>query len=75
MDIDFSLVLVCLVGACGVVWLIDSLFIQKHRVQAVADFETTQARVKTKRKSPGLSQTCPKSPSSLNTPNHFFLYC
>lgn len=46
MDIDFSLVLVCLVGACGGVWLIDSLFIKKHRVQAIADFEATQAKGK-----------------------------
>jgi signal peptidase I len=46
MDIDFSLVLVCLVGACGVVWLIDSRFIKKHRLQAIADFEATQAKGK-----------------------------
>ena len=46
MDIDFTLVLVCLVGAFGVVWLIDSRFIKKHRVQAIADFEATQAKGK-----------------------------
>lgn len=28
------------------VWLIDSLFIKKHRVQAIADFEATQAKGK-----------------------------
>ncbi len=44
MDIDFSLVLVCLVSACGALWLLDSLWIKKHRLQAVADYEATQAK-------------------------------
>jgi len=44
MDIDFSLVLVCLVGACGALWLLDSLWIKKYRLQAVADYEATQAK-------------------------------
>ena len=44
MDIDFSLVLVCLVGACGVLWLLDSLWIKKFRLQAVAEYEATQAK-------------------------------
>jgi signal peptidase I len=44
MDIDFSLVLVCLVGACGALWLLDSLWIKKYRQQAIADYEATQAK-------------------------------
>ena len=44
MDIDFSLVLVCLVGACGALWLLDSLWIKKYRLQAIADYEATQAK-------------------------------
>lgn len=44
MDIDFSLVLVCLVGACGALWLLDTLFIKKRRLQAVANYESTQAQ-------------------------------
>lgn len=44
MDIDFSLVLVCLVGASGALWLLDSLWIKKHRMQAIADYEATQAK-------------------------------
>ena len=44
MDIDFSLVLVCLVSACGALWLLDSLWIKKHRLQAIADYEATQAK-------------------------------
>ena len=44
MDIDFSLVLVCLVGACGALWLLDSLWIKKYRAQAIADYEVTQTK-------------------------------
>lgn len=44
MDIDFSLVLVCLVGACGALWLLDSLWIKKFRLQAIAEYESTQAK-------------------------------
>ena len=44
MDIDFSLVLVCLVGACGALWLLDSLWIKKYRLQAIADYEAAQAK-------------------------------
>ena len=44
MDIDFSLVLVCLVSACGALWLLDTLWIKKHRIQAIADYEATQAK-------------------------------
>jgi len=44
MDIDFSLVLVCLVGACGTLWLLDSLWIKKYRAQAIADYEATQTK-------------------------------
>ena len=44
MDIDFSLVLVCLVGACGALWLLDSLWIKKYRLQAIADYEATQTK-------------------------------
>ena len=44
MDIDFSLVLVCLVGACGALWLLDSVWIKKYRAQAIADYEATQTK-------------------------------
>ncbi|GJM12439.1 MAG: signal peptidase I [Pseudohongiella sp.] len=44
MDIDFSLVLVCLVGASGALWLLDSLWIKKGRLAAIADYEATQAK-------------------------------
>ena len=39
MDIDFSLVLVCLVAACGAVWLLDSLLVKGGRIKAAQDFE------------------------------------
>jgi signal peptidase I len=44
MDIDFSLVLVCLVSASGALWLLDSLWIKKYRLQAIADYHATQAK-------------------------------
>tara|TARA_B110000858_G_scaffold192516_1_gene243378 strand:+ start:5342 stop:6181 length:840 start_codon:yes stop_codon:yes gene_type:complete len=44
MDIDFSLVLVCLVGVFGALWLLDSLWLKKHRVQAIVDYQSTQAK-------------------------------
>ncbi len=44
MDIDFSLVLVILVSICGVLWLLDSLLIKKYRLQAVANYESAQAK-------------------------------
>ncbi len=46
MDIDFSLVLVILVSICGLLWLLDSLLIKKHRLQAVLNYESTHAKGK-----------------------------
>lgn len=44
MDIDFSLVLVCLVAFCGFLWLMDSLLLKKPRLQAVANYTATQSK-------------------------------
>lgn len=44
MDIDFSVVLVSLVAFCGMLWLLDSLLIKKGRLQAIADYQATQAK-------------------------------
>jgi len=41
MDIDFALVLVVLVGACGLIWVLDSLLLKKVRNQRIADFRQT----------------------------------
>lgn len=38
MDIDFSLVLVSLVGICGLLWILDSVLLKKPREVAIADF-------------------------------------
>jgi len=46
MDIDFSLVLVCLVGFCGALWLLDSVLIKKRRVQAVEEYKRNQGKGK-----------------------------
>ena len=44
MNIDFSLVLVILVGFCGLLWLLDSLLLKKPRLAAIADFQQGPAR-------------------------------
>jgi len=46
MDIDFSLVLVCLVAFCGALWLLDSLLIKKTRTEAVEQYMRTQGKGK-----------------------------
>ncbi len=42
MDIDFSLVLVCLVAFCGALWLLDSLLLKKSRDEAVEQFQKSK---------------------------------
>ena len=42
MDIDFSLVLVILVGVCGGLWLLDFLVIKRSREEAVENYKRTQ---------------------------------
>ena len=42
MDIDFSLVLVILVGVCGGLWLLDFLVIKRSRTEAVENYKRTQ---------------------------------
>lgn len=46
MDIDFSLVLVCLVAVCGALWLLDSLLIKKTRDAAIASYKAKQGKAK-----------------------------
>lgn len=38
MDIDFSLVLVCLVAICGGIWLLDALLVKGGRIRAAEAF-------------------------------------
>jgi signal peptidase I len=46
MDIDFSLVLVCLVATFGALWVLDNLLFKKRRLQAIANYQATQAKGK-----------------------------
>ena len=48
MDIDFSLVLVCLVAFCGALWLLDNFFIKKTRLAAVENYTRNQAKDRSK---------------------------
>ena len=48
MDIDFSLVLVILVGVCGGLWLLDFLLIKRSRTEAVENYKRTQVSGKKK---------------------------
>jgi len=50
MDIDFSLVLLCLVAFCGALWLLDSLLIKKSRIAAIEDYKQSRAKGRTKEK-------------------------
>ncbi len=43
MNIDFSFVLVCLVGVCGVIWLLDTVLVKSGRVKAAEAFEKRAA--------------------------------
>ncbi|MFK7863911.1 MAG: signal peptidase I [Pseudohongiellaceae bacterium] len=47
MDIDFSLVLVCLVAFCGALWALDSILIKKRREEAIADYKRKSTKGKT----------------------------
>lgn len=42
MDIDFSLVLVCLVAFCGALWLLDTLLLKKTREEAIEQFQKSK---------------------------------
>ncbi|MSR12625.1 MAG: signal peptidase I [Gammaproteobacteria bacterium] len=44
MDIDYSIVLVSFVAFCGMLWALDSALMKRQRVQAVADYQTNQAK-------------------------------
>ena len=44
MDIDFALVLVCLVGFTGFLWLVDSLLLKKTLQQAVSRYQATTGK-------------------------------
>ena len=44
MDIDFSIVLVSLVGVCGILWLFDSLLIKKTRLAAIEKYMSGQGK-------------------------------
>ncbi len=44
MNIDFSLVLVVLVGFCGLLWILDSLLLKKPRLAAIEEFSQGPAR-------------------------------
>jgi signal peptidase I len=44
VNIDFSLVLVVLVGFCGLLWVLDSILLKKPRLQAIEEFNQGPAR-------------------------------
>ena len=46
MDIDFALVLVILVAACGAIWLLDSLLLKKARNRSIDAYRQSQASSK-----------------------------
>lgn len=69
---DFSLVLVCLVGACAALWLLDSLWIKKYRLQAIADYEATQTKGMTDKKAAQRIAVLSREPMIIEYAKSFF---
>jgi signal peptidase I len=46
MDVDFSLILVCLVAFCGALWLLDSFLIKKKRDAEIEEYKRSHAKNK-----------------------------
>lgn len=72
MDIDFSLVLVCLVAACGALWLLDKLFLKKHRLQAIASYEAAEAKGKSKEEIDKVVADLSQEPLAIEYAKSFF---
>ena len=72
MDIDFSLVLVCLVAFCGALWLLDSLLTKKTRTEAVAQYLRTQGKGKSEAEVEQSIATLNKEPLVVEYAKSFF---
>ena len=56
MNIDFSLVLVCLVAVCGALWLLDRVLLKNARDRAVADYQRNLVREQDQGRASGKSE-------------------
>ncbi len=72
MDIDFSLVLVSLVGLCGGLWLLDSLLIKKTRLAAIEDYKQTKIRRRTQEEADLALAELEKEPLVIEYAKSFF---
>ena len=72
MDIDFSLVLVTLVGLCGGLWLLDSLLIKKTRLAAIQDYKQTKFRGRTQEETDFALAELEKEPLVIEYAKSFF---
>ena len=72
MDIDFSLVLVILVGVCGGLWLLDFLVIKRSRTEAVENYKRTQVSGKKKDEIDNTLAELSKEPLIIEYAKSFF---
>ena len=72
MDIDFSLVLVILVGVCGGLWLLDFLLIKRSRTEAVENYKRTQVGRKSKDEIENTLAELSKEPFIIEYAKSFF---
>ena len=72
MDIDFSLVLVILVGVCGGLWLLDFLVIERSRTEAVENYKRTQVGGKSKDEIDNTLAELSKEPLIIEYAKSFF---
>ena len=72
MDIDFSLVLVILVGVCGGLWLLDFLLIKRSRTEAVENYKRTQVGKKSKDEIDNTLAELSKEPLIIEYAKSFF---
>ena len=72
MDIDFSLVLVILVGVCGGLWLLDFLLIKRSRTEAVENYKRTQVSGKKKDEIDNTLAELSKEPLIIEYAKSFF---
>ena len=72
MNIDFSLVLVCLTGFCGGLWLLDILLIKRGRERAVADYQLQPVKGRSREQMHGELEALGREPVVIEYAKSFF---
>ncbi|MFT4888162.1 MAG: signal peptidase I [Pseudohongiellaceae bacterium] len=72
MDVDFSLILVCLVAFCGALWLLDSFLIKKTRDANIEDYKRNHAKNKPEEEVTGQLALLAQEPIVIEYAKSFF---